>query len=285
MKNDQYIPHEVSMRSNSQVINLIEAEGAAGYGFYWALLEYLRAQNHYTGDIRAIKNIARQMKIRIDKAIRVLNDYGLFVVENTLFSSPMLVEKMRPLERKRAKVCPENDVSVSEVSCNSLEINDASFKEEKRIEEKKKEEKTTTSSSKEDAAAVEPWESHIDSLRHEEQWKEVMAMRSGMGQDFIRRFDEVLHHFKQHVRAVANESRILSPSEAKKYFCFYLTPGSTPYQKLMLHLKQTEAKDVYRFEQRNPDTGERSYCGIPIPYDAPPRPNDQAVWCEEKWIF
>ena len=285
MKNDQYIPHEVSMRSNSQVINLIEAEGAAGYGFYWALLEYLRAQNHYTGDIRAIKNIARQMKIRIDKAIRVLNDYGLFVVENTLFSSPMLVEKMRPLERKRAKVCPENDVSVSEVSCNSLEINDASFKEEKRIEEKKKEEKTTTSSSKEDAAAVEPWESHIDSLRHEEQWKEVMAMRSGMGQDFIRRFDEVLQHFKQHVRAVANESRILSPSEAKKYFCFYLTPGSTPYQKLMLHLKQTEAKDVYRFEQRNPDTGERSYCGIPIPYDAPPRPNDQAVWCEEKWIF
>ena len=284
MKNDQYIPHEVSMRSNSQVINLIEAEGAAGYGFYWALLEYLRAQNHYTGDIRAIKNIARQMKIRIDKAIRVLNDYGLFVVENTLFSSPMLVEKMRPLERKRAKVCPENDVSVSEVSCNSLEINDASFKEEKRIEEKKKEE-ITTSSSKEDAAAVEPWESHIDSLRHEEQWKEVMAMRSGMGQDFIRRFDEVLHHFKQHVRAVANESRILSPSEAKKYFCFYLTPGSTPYQKLMLHLKQTEAKDAYRFEQRNPDTGERSYCGIPIPHDAPPRPNDQAVWCEGKWVF
>ena len=96
MKNDQYIPHEVSMRSNSQVINLIEAEGAAGYGFYWALLEYLRAQNHYTGDIRAIKNIARQMKIRIDKAIRVLNDYGLFVVENTLFSSPMLIEKMLP---------------------------------------------------------------------------------------------------------------------------------------------------------------------------------------------
>ena len=294
MKNDQYIPHEVSMRSNSQVINLIEAEGAAGYGFYWALLEYLRAQNHYTGDIRAIKNIARQMKIRIDKAIRVLNDYGLFVVENTLFSSPMLVEKMRPLERKRAKVCQENDVSVSEVPCNSLEINGASFKEDKRIEEKKKEEKTTTSSSsKEDVVAADddvikqPWESHIDSLRHEEQWKEIMAMRSGMGQGFIRRFDEVLQHFKQHVRAVANESHILSPSDAKRYFCFYLTPGSTPYQKLMLHLKQAEAKDAYRFEQRNPDTGERSYCGIPIPHDAPPRPNDQAVWSEEteNWVY
>ena len=103
MKNDQYIPHEVSMRSNSQVINLIEAEGAAGYGFYWALLEYLRAQNHYTGDIRAIKNIARQMKIRIDKAIRVLNDYGLFVVENTLFSSQFLNERMVSFDRQRAR--------------------------------------------------------------------------------------------------------------------------------------------------------------------------------------
>jgi hypothetical protein len=154
MKNDQYFPHEVSTRSNSQIINLIEAEGAAGYGFYWALLEYLRAQDHYTGDTRAIKSIARQMKIRIDKATRVLNDYGLFVVENTLFASPMLVEKMRPLERKRAKVCLGNDVSVPEASCNYLVFNDTSFKEEKRKEEKRKEEKTTTSSSSKEDVAV-----------------------------------------------------------------------------------------------------------------------------------
>ena len=154
MKNDQYFPHEVSTRSNSQVINLIEAEGAAGYGFYWALLEYLRAQDHYTGDTRAIKSIARQMKLRIDKATRVLNDYELFVVENTLFSSPMLIEKMLPLERKRAKVCLKNDVSASEAPCNLLEINSTSFKEEKRIEEKRKEEKTTTSSSSKEDVAV-----------------------------------------------------------------------------------------------------------------------------------
>ena len=95
------------------------------------------------------------MKIRIDKATRILNDYELFVVENTLFSSPMLIEKMLPLERKRAKVCLKNDVSASEAPCNLLEINSTSFKEEKRIEEKRKEEKTTTSSSskEEDVAA------------------------------------------------------------------------------------------------------------------------------------
>ena len=294
MKNDQYIPHEVSTRTNSQVINLIEAEGAAGYGFYWALLEYLRAQPHYTGDIRAIKNLSRQLRIRIDKALRILNNYGLFVVNKIDFYSPMLVEKMLPLERKRAKVCPENVANVSEEPCNSLEISSASFKEEKRKEEKNKEEKTTTSSSsKEDVDAADagvakqPWESHIDSLRGEEQWKEIMAMRSGMGKEFLRRFDDVLRHFKQHVQAVANESRIVSPSEAKKYFCFFLTPGSAPYQKLMEHLKQTKKSDAYRFEDFNPTTGQRSYCGVPIPHDAPPRPNDQAVWIDEKkkWVY
>ena len=252
MKNDQYIPHEVSMRSNSQVINLIEAEGAAGYGFYWALLEYLRAQNHYTGDIRAIKNIARQMKIRIDKAIRILNDYGLFVVENTLFSSQFLNERMVSFDRQRARceaykrkkdaeLVSENVGNVSETPCNPLEIKDTfdTINNKQPQPLKQPQPTTTSSSSKEDVVAADddvikqPWESHIDSLRHEEQWKEIMAMRSGMGQDFIRRFEEVLQHFKQHVRAVANESRIVSPSEAKKYFCFYLTPGSTPYQKLM----------------------------------------------------
>ena len=44
MKRDQYIPHEVSMRSTSEVMNLIEKEGMAGYGIYWALMEYLRVQ-------------------------------------------------------------------------------------------------------------------------------------------------------------------------------------------------------------------------------------------------
>ena len=193
MKNDQYIPHGVSTRSCSQVINLIEAEGAAGYGFYWAVLEYLRAQPHYTGDVRAIKHIARQMKVRSDKALRVLNDYDLFVVDHLVFYSPMLVEKMLPLERKRAKVCVENAQNVSETLSNPLEISTPPLKEEKRREEKR----ISSSKKKDDDARTEPWESYINSLREESQWKEIMAMRSGIGKEFIRRFDDVLQHFEK----------------------------------------------------------------------------------------
>ena len=59
MKRDQYIPHDVTMRNNSQVINLIEAEGAAGYGFFWAVMEYLRTQDNYVGDLRVIRTLVR----------------------------------------------------------------------------------------------------------------------------------------------------------------------------------------------------------------------------------
>ena len=71
MKRDQYIPHEVSMRSTSEVMNLIENEGMAGYGIYWALMEYLRTQDDYTGDVRILKTLARQLKTSVERQERI----------------------------------------------------------------------------------------------------------------------------------------------------------------------------------------------------------------------
>ena len=52
MKRDQYFPHEVNLRQTSEFMHLIEKEGMAGYGIYWGLIEYLRSQDNYTGDLR-----------------------------------------------------------------------------------------------------------------------------------------------------------------------------------------------------------------------------------------
>ena len=293
MKNYDFIPHAANTRSCSQVINLIESEGAAGYGFYWALLEYLRTQPRYTGDIRAIKNIARQMKVRIDKALRILNDYGLFIVENIDFHSPFLDEKMSPMKRKCDKNVSENDEILSEVPCNSLETSGGSFKNKKKNKNKKEEYSSSAEEEKKAAEAaaslskIAAWEEYVDELQHESQWKEIMAMQSGLKKQFLPLFPRIVECFKQHVRSIGKESHIQSLNDAKHYFCFFLKPGSHTYQRLLLQLKQQEEDNAYRFEQRNPDTGERSYCGIPIPHDAPPRPNDQAVWSEEteNWVY
>ena len=297
MKRDQYIPHEVSMRNTSEVMNLIEKEGMEGYGIYWALMEYLRTQDDYIGDIEVLKSLARQLRVRLPKLKRIMENYGLFSCTETTFLSPKLVEVMKPFEDRRARIeaykrqkQKENSLEISNVSSEKGSI--VSFEVKGKGEGKGKEERKTTSSLKEKdddglvPVSITPaWERYVDELRHEQSWIEIMAMRSGLGKAFVQRFDEVLQLFKKHVQAVAHESHIVSPSEAKRYFCFFNTPGSATFQKLVDELHKPADKGKYKHEDRDPTTGQRSYCGVPIPDDAPPRPNAQAVWCDGRWVY
>ena len=104
MKRDQYIPHEVSMRNTSEVMNLIENEGMAGYGIYWALMEYLRVQDNYVGDMEALAILKRELRIRQSRLNKILHGYGLFVCNGNTFYSPKLNEVMKPFEQRRAKI-------------------------------------------------------------------------------------------------------------------------------------------------------------------------------------
>jgi hypothetical protein len=56
-------------------------------------------------------------------------------------------------------------------------------------------------------------------------------------------------------------------------------------RKLVEELQKPIDKGKFKYEDRHPTTGKRSYCGVVIPDDAPPRPNAQAVWCDGKWVF
>ena len=296
MKKDQYIPHEVSMRNTTEVINLIESEGAAGYGIYWALMEYLRVQDGYVGDLRALAPLKRQLKIRQPKLDKVLNGFGLFICNGNTFYSPKLNEVMKPFEERRARIDvykrnkqKENLLKISEEASPKCDI--VSFEVKGKGEGKGKEETTSSLNKKDDddseslVAPVLAWERYVNELRDEQSWIEIMAMRSGLGKVFVQRFDEVLQAFKEHVQSIAHESHIDSPSEAKKYFCFFNTPGSATFNRIAAILQKTVDKGKYKHEDRDPTTGHRSYCGVPIPADAPPRPNAQAVWCDGKWSY
>ena len=247
MKKDQYIPHEISMRSTTEVMNLIEKEGPAGYGIYWALMEYLRVQDGYIGDIQALKPLKRQLKIRQTKLDKVLHGYGLFVCNGNTFYSPKLNEVMKPFEQRRAKIEAYKRYKEKE---NSLEISDinsekggiVSFEVKGKGEGKGK--VTTSKEEKSGVGVVDTvpttlaWERYVDELANEQQWIEVMAMRSGLGLVFVNRFPEVLKLFKRHVQAVGSEKDIQSPGDAKRYFCFYNTPGSTPFRQLVAELQK-----------------------------------------------
>ena len=294
MKRDQYIPHEVSMRNTTEVMNLIENEGMAGYGIYWALMEYLRIQEGYTGDIQTLKPLTKQLKIRKPKLEKILKGYGLFICVGNTFYSPKLNEVMKPFEDRRARIeaykrSKEKDklLEISDISPEKSGI--VSFEVKGKGEGKGKVTTSTKEEEGDDAVASVPtiliWERYIDELQQEQQWIEVMAMRSGLGLMFVNRFPEVLQLFKRHVQAVGNEKDIQSPGDAKRYFNNFNTPGSATFRQLVAELQKPIDKGKYRHEDIDPATGQRSYCGIPIPADAPPRPNAQAVWCEDKWIY
>ena len=285
MKKDQYIPHEVSMRNTTEVMNLIEKEGMAGYGIYWALMEYLRTQDDYTGDVRVLRTLARQLKTKLSKVEAVLHNYGLFTLTDFTFRSTRLDEMMRPLENKRKSMEKKNESKLKaerkQDACNSLKTNDTLVLSKVKESKEKKSKEITSSLS----PSLPAWERYVDELQQEEQWKELMAMRTGLKQQFYTLYPRIAENFKQHVRLLGNEGRILSPSDAKHYFCFFLEPGSVTFKRLVAELQKPVDKGKYKFEDRDPTTGKRSYCGVPIPDDAPPRPNDQAVWSDGKWRF
>ena len=313
MNKDYYFPHEIRTRNDEAVMELIECEGSSGYGLYWALMEYLRTQEGYVGKRVAVKTIARQMRTKPHKVESVLINYGLFIVDGNTFRSAKLESVMKPLDDKRMAVearcrrsaaaiqgqCSGSAEAVSEQNMdNSLETNsdsseNASLIKKNKVKENKEDTSSPISSSSAEAAEELPkpvkyvpaWEQYVDSLQQDEQWKELMAMRSGLKQQFYTFFPQIVENFKRHVRMLGNEGRILSPSDAKHYFCFFLDPGSVTFKKLWEELQKPIDKGKFRFEDRDPTTGQRSYCGIPIPSDAPPRPNNQAVWNEGKWIF
>ena len=314
MKKDHYFPHEIQTRNDEAVMELIECEGASGYGIYWALMEYLRTQDGYIGKTVAIKTIARQMRTKPNKVDSVLRNYGLFVVADDTFRSVKMEKIMKPLDDKRkamearhkgtAQAMPKQckgseEAATGQKMDNSLEINatssiNASIVKKSKVKERKEDTSSPISSSSAAEAGEEKvlfpsfvpaWERYIDELKDDEQWMELVAMRSGLKQQFYTLFPRIVEGFKRHVRAIGNEGQILSLSDAKHYFWFFMNPSSPTYKNLILELQKPVDKGKFQYEDYDSATGQRSYCGIPIPADAPPRPNVQAVWNEGKWVY
>lgn len=146
MINDQYFPHDATAANNLKLMVLIQEEGAKGYGVYWFLLEFLRQQNGYRGQLKMLDMLARRVKTTRAVIERIITHYALFAVEDECFFSPGLNERMRPLDDKRAA---KSDQCRRAADSKWLKIRKRPYagamQEEKRKEEERKEEKTPSS--------------------------------------------------------------------------------------------------------------------------------------------
>ena len=136
---------------------------------------------------------------------------------------------------------------------------------------------------------IHHWEELVDGLSQDSGWVDIACMKSGYGMLMKTYFKEAVNFFKQHIRSYDKGSELLDMKEIHRYFVNFTSPGSRTSKQLHEHLealnRQCRAKwpDPYRFEQRL--DGQRIYQGCPIPDDAPPRPDETAIWNATECIW
>ncbi|WP_368349855.1 DUF4373 domain-containing protein [Phocaeicola dorei] len=120
---------------------------------------------------------------------------------------------------------------------------------------------------------------------------EAVGMMSGLKELFLNNLSFIRDLFKKHVVAQGNTGGITSVSEAEAYFANYIRRERPTRLFLEEKLKersrmQNESTSLSPYETYNPLTGERSYCGVLLPGNAPPRPNGRATWdnLKQSWI-
>ena len=135
------------------------------------------------------------------------------------------------------------------------------------------------------------WEQCIDEAFITQSWLEAVGMMSGLKELFLNNLSFIRDLFKKHVVAQGNTGGITSVSEAEAYFANYIRRERPTRLFLEEKLKersrmQNESTSLSPYETYNPLTGERSYCGVPLPAGAPPRPNGRATWdnLKQSWI-
>lgn len=320
MKNDQYFKHDAGASCNQKIMRLIDELGMKGYGAYWVLQETLRMQKNYRAPMDTLNRIARRARVMPAFLLRIINNYDLFVVEEECFYSPGMLRRMRAYDTKTTPTLhqdtPLEGANSLEISENTLPNARKEEKKERREEkkEKKKEEEEEilrqaqndsrgslngdTESQNDNESRLTPqqvrrfvngvdhWQEYIDEAFSDRSWLEVIAMHSGMGAKFMPRLPEIRDFFKRHVRTYGKEQTICSVADAKSYFGNFVRRGMPTQKALLAELAHRSARQVqndpYRYEERDPQTGQRTYCGgLPIPEDAPPRPSENAVWSEE----
>ena len=135
------------------------------------------------------------------------------------------------------------------------------------------------------------WEQCINEAFITQSWLEAVGMMSGLKELFLNNLSFIRDLFKKHVVAQGNTGGITSVSEAEAYFANYIRRERPTRLFLEEKLKersrmQNESISLSPYETYKPLTGERSYCGVPLPGNAPPRPNGRATWdnLKQSWI-
>jgi len=136
---------------------------------------------------------------------------------------------------------------------------------------------------------VRSWQQLVDDMRLDSIWVDIACMKSGYGGLLKRYYKEAVEEFRRHIILYGSGRNLLTMSDVQRYFANYTAAGTRTSIALRDYLLTLDAghqnKHAAYCHERFID-GHRTYGGEPIPHDAPPRPNDCAVWNKttRKWV-
>lgn len=103
-KQSYYFSHDSNARNDVKIIKLRRQLGLEGYGLYWCLIEMLRDAPENKLPIDAIDDIAFSLNISKEKIETVINNYGLFTVDQLNFFSQRLIRSMEQYKEIKSKL-------------------------------------------------------------------------------------------------------------------------------------------------------------------------------------
>ena len=270
-----WIKLPVNLMDDARIAELIEQKWANGLGIYiHVLMELYRRPNR-----SLTKTQAKHLQVRgaSQKTVRqVLEDYGLFITDehDRVYSAidfldfedteePDKGEPMGTGNPKGGGRVRDSDASPTPARVYIDKDRDKDLlllKEEKAKGERN---------------------DFLAELRTDDPWAESVMMRSGFSGLLLRNWEEAIRQFRLHAEANDNLRNIHSLREAKQYFNCYTThpvTGPALRKALEAHEANHPERNPYRVEDKGSCPGHRFYHGIPLPDDAPPRPDERADW-------
>lgn len=119
----------------------------------------------------------------------------------------------------------------------------------------------------------------VDRAFRDQSWVEVIAMNQHIPVEYIHHIPLVSRVFKNHIIQQGKVRVMSDPEEAKRYFANFARNGTATRTGLDERMRLELRREVpYPFEDVDPATGVRRVCGVVIPRDAPPRPDNRKCW-------
>ena len=266
-----YLKHEIMAFNDPRIQNMLRQEGGKAYGAYWYIMEKLSLLPDMEAELKYLKPFATR-NFTYPYMMKIVTNFGLFTVTDSCFSPVQLntkcVAEPQKAEENTAENSGQNGKKYPDNDVKSGKNDGFSTKNRQTMDKNRDGNESGAICNSQNNSGLSN-----ENLQQKENIRDIITTAAK----------------EKEISAAAIDRN--NSSDVHQYFANFTAPGSRTSAFLHAELLKLEAAeqshslDPYRFEKRI--GGQRTYMGCPIPDEAPPRPEDNAIWNDrtKQWIL